>query len=315
MRGQARMITIGFYGAAKDAAMWQRTLAELVPDCQVVDLLSDRGRMCDVALVWAPPPNAFAGLPNLKGIILQGQGVDHMMADETVPRDVPLIRLVDPDMSDALSHWAILNALDFWRNGQHYRDQQQQRKWTPLPQRRSRGGIVGVMGVGAIGAVIASRFAALGFHVRGWARTPRILDGVDIFAGMEGLDAFADGAEIIVSVLPLTLQTTAIMNKDFFGRLAKGAFIINGGRGPQIDDDHLLAALDSGQVGGAALDVFRSEPLPVDHVFWSHPKISVWPHVAAQTNPATAARQVADAINAVMAGKAPANRVDWSRGY
>ena len=144
------MITIGFYGTSKDAAMWQRTLAELVPDCQVVDLLSDRGRMCDVALVWAPPPNAFAGLPNLKGIILQGQGVDHMMADETVPRDVPLIRLVDPDMSDALSHWAILNALDFWRNGQHYRDQQQQRKWTPLPQRRSRGGIVGVMGVGAM---------------------------------------------------------------------------------------------------------------------------------------------------------------------
>ena len=237
------------------------------------------------------------------------------MADETVPRDVPLIRLVDPDMSDALSHWAILNALDFWRNGQHYRDQQQQRKWTPMPQRRSRGGIVGVMGVGAIGAVIASRFAALGFHVRGWARTPRILDGVDIFAGMEGLDAFADGAEIIVSVLPLTPQTTAIMNKDFFGRLAKGAFIINGGRGPQIDDDHLLAALDSGQVGGAALDVFRSEPLPADHVFWSHPKISVWPHVAAQTNPATAARQVANAITAVMAGKAPANRVDWSRGY
>jgi glyoxylate/hydroxypyruvate reductase A len=132
---------------------------------------------------------------------------------------------------------------------------------------------------------------------------------------MEELGAFADGAEIIVSVLPLTPQTTAIMNEDFFSRLAKGAFIINGGRGPQIDDDDLLAALDSGQLGGAALDVFRTEPLPADHIFWSHPKISVWPHVAAQTNPATAARQVADAINALMAGEEPANRVDWGRGY
>jgi glyoxylate/hydroxypyruvate reductase A len=238
-----------------------------------------------------------------------------MMADETAPRDIPLVRLVDPDMSDALSHWAILNALDFWRNGPHYRNQQQQRKWTPLTQRRSSGGIVGVMGVGAIGSVIASRFAALGFQVRGWARTPLSLEGVEIFAGMEELGAFADGAEIIVSVLPLTPQTTAIMNEDFFSRLAKGAFIINGGRGPQIDDDDLLAALDSGQLGGAALDVFRTEPLPADHIFWSHPKISVWPHVAAQTNPATAARQVADAINALMAGEEPANRVDWGRGY
>jgi glyoxylate/hydroxypyruvate reductase A len=315
MWGQESMITIGFYGDAEEAVMWQQSLAKLVPDCEVVDLLSDSGRMCDFALVWAPPPNAFTNLPNLKGIILQGQGVDHMMADETAPRDIPLVRLVDPDMSDALSHWAILNALDFWRNGPHYRNQQQQRKWTPLTQRRSSGGIVGVMGVGAIGSVIASRFAALGFQVRGWARTPRALEGVEIFAGMEGLGAFADGAEIIVSVLPLTPQTTAIMNEDFFGRLAKGAFIINGGRGPQIDDDDLLAALDSGQLGGAALDVFRTEPLPADHVFWSHPKISVWPHVAAQTNPATAARQVAGAITALMAGEEPANRVDWGRGY
>ena len=146
-------------------------------------------------------------------------------------------------------HW-------FWRNGPHYRNQQQQRKWTPLTaaaQWHCRGN-----GCWCYWFSHCQPVCTLGFQVRGWARTPRSLEGVEIFAGMEGLSAFADEAEIIVSVLPLTPQTTAIMNEDFFSRLAKGAFIINGGRGPQIVDDDLLAALDSGQLGGAALDV--SEP-------------------------------------------------------
>jgi len=228
---------------------------------------------------------------------------------------VPLVRLVDPDMSNALSHWAILNALDFWRHGPYYRTQQQQKNWAPRPQRPSTGGIVGVMGVGAIGTVIAQRFAALGFSVRGWARTARSVDDVEMFAGTDGLAAFADGADIIVSVLPLTPETRGVMNKAFFDRLAPGACIINGGRGPQIVDEDLLQALDSGQLGGAALDVFAVEPLPKDHPFWTHPKVTVWPHVAAQTNPETAAAQVAAAITAMMAGDRPANQVDWSRGY
>ena len=309
------MITIGFYGAAKDAAMWQRTLAELVTDCQVVDLLSDRGRMCDVALVWAPPPNAFAGLPNLKGIILQGQGVDHMMADPTTPQDIPLVRLVDPEMAAALSHWAILAALDFWRDGPYYRQQQAQKIWAPKPQRLAQGGVVGVMGVGAIGSVIATRFAGLGFQVKGWARSPRQLASVDVYAGLDRLDEFLQDVQILVSVLPLTRQTRGIMNADLFSKLAPGACVINGGRGPQIVEQDLLAALASGQLGAAVLDVFDSEPLPTTHAFWSHDKIAVWPHVAAQTNPQSAAEQVAAAITAIMAGQTPANQVDWQRGY
>ena len=309
------MIRIGFYGSASDIEMWQTTLDALLPDISILDVTSAAGRECDVALVWAPPPNALSGLPNLKGIIMQGQGVDHMMADATVPRDVPLVRLVDSDMSDALSHWAILNALDLWRDGPQYRAQERQKIWAPHPQRPASGGIVGIMGVGAIGSVIARRFAALGFTARGWARTPRQIKDVEVFTGTDGLARFADGAQIIVSVLPLTPETTGIMNAEFFNRLAPGAFIINGGRGPQIVDADLLAGLDSGQLGGAALDVFAVEPLPADHVFWTHPKVSVWPHVAAQTNPDSAARQVAAAITAMMAGTPPANQVDWSRGY
>lgn len=309
------MIRIGFYGDAADADMWRRQLAPHLAEFEILDLLSDDGQRADVALVWAPPANSLAAMPNLKGIIMQGQGVDHMMADETVPREVPLVRLVDPDMSNALSHWAILNALDFWRDGAHYRASQERREWRGIPQRSMEGATVGVLGVGAIGRVIATRFAALGFQVRGWARSAKSIDGVEVFAGNDGLPDFADGLDVSVCVLPLTAETTGIMNADYFSRLGDGAFVLNGGRGPQIVDADLLAALDSGKIGGAALDVFAIEPLPDDHPYWTHPKVRVWPHVAAQTNPDSAARQVAAAIAAMMAGKEPANRVDWNRGY
>ena len=309
------MIRIGFYGTSGDIADWEASLAGRLPEFEIVELLSEAGADSDVALVWAPPRDAFSRCVALRGIIMQGQGVDHMMRDETVPRDIPLVRLVDPDMANALSHWAILNALDFWRDGAVYRAQQDARIWQHVPQRAATGAKVGILGVGAIGTVIARRFAALGFETRGYARTMKQIDGVEVFAGPDRLDDFASGLDIVVSVLPLTPDTTGIMNAGFFERLADGAFVINGGRGPQVDDDDLLAALESGRIGGAALDVFAVEPLPQDHPYWTHPKVRVWPHVAAQTNATSAADQVANAILAMVEGREPVNRVDWSRGY
>ena len=309
------MIRIGFYGSDADIDLWRAALETRLPPFEIARLLDDAGQQCDVALVWAPPPGALTACANLRGIIMQGQGVDHMMRDETVPRSVPLVRLVDPDMSNALSHWTILCALDFWRDAGHYRAAQADRRWDPSQQRPASGGKVGILGVGAIGSVIARRFAALGFAVRGFARTERHIEGVEMFAGNDQLAAFADGLDIAVSVLPLTPDTTGIINADFLARMSAGAFVINGGRGPQIVDDDLLAALDSGHIGGAALDVFAVEPLPQDHRYWTHRSVLVWPHVAAQTNADTAADQVAAAIISMMDGQVPANMVDWSRGY
>ena len=309
------MITIAFYSAGDSWDDWAQRLAPHLPSIQFVDLMSDNAMQADVALVWAPPACRLAALPHLRGIIMQGQGVDYMMADASVPRHIPLVRLVDPDMSAALSHWAILAALDFWRDGPYYRAQKREKMWAPKPQRPAPGGVVGIMGIGAIGSVIAARFAGLGFQVKGWARTPRQLDQVAVFAGMDELDNFLQDVQILLSVLPLTPETRGIMNADLFAKLAPGACVINGGRGPQIVDDDLLAALESGQVGAAVLDVFQTEPLPGSHPFWSHDQVAVWPHVAAQTNPETAARQVAAAIDAIMVGNVPANQVDWNRGY
>ena len=309
------MIRIAFYSAFDSWQDWAERLSPLLPAIEFVDLMSDDARDADIALVWTPPAGRLAALPNLRGIILQGQGVDHMMADPTTPQNIPLVRLVDPEMAAALSHWAILAALDFWRDGPYYRQQQAQKIWAPKPQRPAQGGVVGVMGVGAIGSVIATRFAALGFQVKGWTRSPRQLASVDVYAGLDRLDEFLQDVQILVSVLPLTPQTRGIMNADLFSKLAPGACVINGGRGPQIVEQDLLAALASGQLGAAVLDVFETEPLPTTHAFWSHDKIAVWPHVAAQTNPQSAAEQVAAAITAIMAGQPPANQVDWQRGY
>ena len=165
-------------------------------------------------------------------------------------------------MSNALSHWAILAALDFWRDAKHYRECEVSANWQPIAQRRAVGAKVGIMGIGAIGGLTAQRFAALGFDVRGWARSLRQIDNVKVFAGDDGLAPFLDGLEILVSVLPLTPATKGIMNNDMFNRLAKGAFIINGGRGPQLVEDDLLDAIDRGQIAGAALDVFTTDHCP-----------------------------------------------------
>ncbi len=308
------MTVIGFYGSAK-LEDWRRKLARHLDDFTMVELTSAEGKLADIALVWAPPVGQLAKMPNLRGIIMQGQGVDYMMADATVPRDVPLVRLVDPDMSNALSHWAILAALDFWRDAPHYRASQSVASWQPILQRPASGITVGIMGVGAIGGLMAQRFAALGFNVRGWARSARQINNVEVFAGKESLSSFLEGLSILVSVLPLTPATKGILNTDLFNQLAKGAYVINGGRGPQLVEADLLDAIERGQISGAALDVFATEPLPANHAFWAHPSIAVWPHVAAQTNPNTAARQVAAAITAIRTKREPDNCVDWQRGY
>ncbi|MGB1044784.1 MAG: NAD(P)-dependent oxidoreductase, partial [Candidatus Puniceispirillaceae bacterium] len=239
------MIRIAFYSAFDSWQGWAERLSPLLPAIEFVDLMSDDARDADIALVWTPPAGRLAALPNLRGIILQGQGVDHMMADSTTPQNIPLVRLVDPEMAAALSHWAILAALDFWRDGPYYRQQQAQKIWAPKPQRPAQGGVVGVMGVGAIGSVIATRFAALGFQVKGWTRSPRQLASVDVYAGLDRLDEFLQDVQILVSVLPLTPQTRGIMNADLFSKLTPGACVINGGRGPQIVEQDLLAALAS----------------------------------------------------------------------
>lgn len=295
---------------------WQSRLTERLGPCQLVPLLDTEALDAEFALVWYPPEGRLAELENLKLIISLGQGVDHLMGDASLPETAAIVRLVDPDMSHALSQWVILNLLDHLRDGQQYRDNARAKKFEALPQRQTKDLPVAVYGMGAIGLVIAQRLAALGFAVSGWSRHPRNFpDSIQPAYGKAGFEKLLSSCQVHICILPLTDETRHLFDAKSFSRMPKGAFFINAGRGLQVVEPDLLVALQTGHLSGACLDVFVEEPLPAEHPFWKVPQITIWPHVAAQTNPDTAADQVAEAIKAVSAGQPPANLVDRTRGY
>ena len=295
---------------------WQMRLAAYLPGCQLVPLADKAADDAEIALVWGPPDGRLAELSQLKLAVSLGQGVDHLMVPGKLPDDIPLIRIVDPDMSHALSQWVILAALDHLRDGPMYREQALQRIFSSHSQRQTRGLPLAVYGMGAIGSMIATRLADIGFQVHGWSRSERPQAGViTMHHGHAGFDKLLSTCQLHVCILPLTDETWHIFGADAFAAMPRGAYFINGGRGAQVDEAALLQAIVSGHIAGATLDVFEHEPLPDNHPFWDESRITIWPHVAAQTNPETAAQQVADAIMAVQAGHVPANLVDRQRGY
>lgn len=295
---------------------WQMRLAAYLPGCQLVPLADKAADDAEIALVWGPPDGRLAELSQLKLAVSLGQGVDHLMVPGKLPDDIPLIRIVDPDMSHALSQWVILAALDHLRDGPMYREQARQRIFSSHSQRQTRGLPLAVYGMGAIGSMIATRLANIGFQVHGWSRSERPQAGViTMHHGHAGFNKLLSTCQLHVCILPLTDETWHIFGADAFAAMPRGAYFINGGRGAQVDEAALLQAIVSGHIAGATLDVFEHEPLPDNHPFWDESRITIWPHVAAQTNPETAAQQVADAIMAVQAGHVPANLVDRQRGY
>lgn len=295
---------------------WQMRLAAYLPGCQLIPLADKAADDAEIALVWCPPDGRLAELSQLKLAVSLGQGVDHLMVPGKLPDDIPLIRIVDPDMSHALSQWVILAALDHLRDGPMYREQACQRIFSSHSQRQTRGLPLAVYGMGAIGSMIATRLADIGFQVHGWSRSERPQAGViTMHHGHAGFDKLLSTCQLHVCILPLTDETWHIFGADAFAAMPRGAYFINGGRGAQVDEAALSQAIVSGHIAGATLDVFEHEPLPDNHPFWDESRITIWPHVAAQTNPETAAQQVADAIMAVQAGHVPANLVDRQRGY
>ena len=269
----------------------------------------------DHALVWHPEPGLLASLPNLKLIVSLGAGVDHILRDPELPPEVPILRLVDPYMTQAMSEYVVLQVLRLHRQDHVYRAQQASAEWREHAQKNAAERPVGILGFGQLGQDAASKLQALGFDVAGWSRTGRAVPGFVTHGGAAGLDALLARSEILVSLLPMTAETEDILDARLFARLPRGAGIISAGRGWHLVEADLLAALDSGQLSAAVLDVFREEPLPPSHPFWRHPRIVVTPHVAAETHPATAAAIIAQAIDDFDAGRPVANLIDRARGY
>jgi len=299
-----------------DVERWQREMRAVLGDFDL-RVYPDIGPPEDIefALVWMPPLGVLARLPNLKAIFSIGAGVSHILRDPEVPKHVPIVRLVyetlTHDMTLHVLHWV----LHFHRNFHVYARDQREIRWKRLtypetPERR-----IGVLGLGEIGGPAAKQIADLGFTVAGWSRQRKDLPGIRCLAGEAELPALLAQSDILVNLLPPTPQTQNLLDAERLALLPKGAFLINVGRGDVLDDAALLAALDSGHLAAAALDVFRTEPLPPDHPFWSHPGIHITPHSAGPTNQRIGPQAIARNIQRMLRGEAPHPVIDPVLGY
>jgi glyoxylate/hydroxypyruvate reductase A len=309
-------MTLLFYSTVDSAARWQSQLHRLSRelDIRMWPEIGDPAEI-DYALVWRPEPGLLAALPNLKLILSLGAGVDHLLGDPRLPRHLPIVRLVDPHMTAAMSEYVVLQVLRLHRRDLDYRAQQQAKEWRELDQKNAADRRVGILGFGELGQDAARKLRALGFDVAGWSRSAKTVAGIETYAGAAGLPPLLARSEILVCLLPLTAETEGILDARTLAQLPRGAALVNAARGAHLVEADLLAALASGHLSGAVLDVFGEEPLPADHPFWHHPRIVVTPHVAAFTNPATAAPVILDNIRRFEEGRPLLNRVDPARGY
>lgn len=305
-----------FRSSVDSAARWRGELTRLTAELDI-RIWPDIGDPAEIeyALVWRPEPGLLASLPNLRLILSLGAGVDHILCDPRLPRGVPIVRLVDPYLSDAMGEYVALQVLRLHRQDLDYSAQQQAGIWRELPQKNACERPVGILGFGEIGQNAARKLAALGFPIAGWGRRQRTVPGFRTYAGPVGLSQLLPESEILVCLLPLTPETEGILSARTFAALPEGAGLVNAGRGGHLVEEDLIPALDRGQLSAAALDVFREEPLPPGHPFWRHPRIVVTPHIAGITNPATAAPIILDTIRRFEAGRPLLNQVDPDQGY
>jgi glyoxylate/hydroxypyruvate reductase A len=249
----------------------------------------------DAAVCWSPPVGLLARMPKLRLIQSVAAGTDHITRDTALP-DVPICRIVDAEMAAGMNAYVAWAVVHGQRHMAGYIESQRRAAWeeSPIvPPGRHR---VGIAGLGVLGQSVAKALTAIGYPVRGWSRSPKtgLPEGVQAFHGDAARAAFLAGCDTLVCLLPLTEDTHGILNADLFAQLPRGARIINVGRGAQLVQDDLLAALESGQIASAVLDAFTEEPLPAQHPFWHHPRITVTPHIATRTGPEAIARQTED---------------------
>lgn len=269
----------------------------------------------DIAIVANPPAGALAGLPRLRLVQSLWAGVEKLLADPTVPPHVPLARMVDPAMNEAMAETALWAVLALQRDFFDYAVQQHEARWRQHAQRAAREVPVAVLGLGQMGRAVAQRLVANGYPVTGWSTTPAAIEGVRSFAGDTELAQAVAGAQVLVNLLPLTPATRGILDARLFAALPRGASVVNLARGAHLVEADLLAALAGGHLRRAVLDVFANEPLPPAHPFWTHPQVGVLPHVAAQTDARSASAVVAANVAALRAGRPLAHLVDRARAY
>ena len=294
--------------------------------CPDIDLRvgADLGRVedVDVAVCWFPPHGRLAQLTNLKLVQSLAAGIDHLVADPALPRHLPLCRVVDTTMAAGMKAYVTWAVVQRQRGMQAYVASSAASEWQEQAFENPRRHRVGVAGLGHLGTACATALATIGYAVRGWSRNAKteLPEGVMAFHGADQLDEFLSGCDTLVCLLPLTPQTRHVLNRDLFTKLNRSSpmgapVLINAGRGGLQNEKDILQCLDDGTLGGVSLDVYATEPLPADSRFWTHPKVVLTPHNAADTDPDEISKYVARQIERFEAGGALENVVDRKRGY
>lgn len=299
-----------------DLAVWQAAFRDAAPE---VTVMHDKGgvalpdlRYC---MTWKPEADLYRRMPDLAALFALGAGIERFLADASIPPQVQIVKMSEPGITQAMEHYVLWQVLNHHRRFWELEAAQREARWIdqtyPAPWERK----VGVLGLGALGEAVAKLLQEFGFDARGWSRSSKTIDGVQCFAGRETLDAFLDGVEILVCLLPLTDETRGILNADLFAKLTPGAGLINVGRGAHLNESDLIPALNAGRLSAASLDVMAAEPLPAGHPFWNHPRIFLTPHLAADVDPVTTARVIARQIARFEAGQPLEHVAERSRGY
>lgn len=295
---------------------WKPHLEALLPG-ETFRVAPDIGDPATIefAIVWKPPEGLLRSCANLKGVLSLGAGVDHILSDPALPPRVPIVRLLDSSLASQMAEYVTLAVLAHHRRARDYASLQRESAWKVLDVPEAAKRRVGIMGLGQLGEAVIARLKPFGFALAGWARHRRTLEGHETFAGPDGLAPFLARTDILVCLLPLTAATKGVLNAQTLALLPKGASVINAARGGHVITGDFLAALDSGHIAEATLDVFEDEPLPPAHPLWSHPRVTITPHVAAITWPAHAAPIIAGTIQRLRAGYPVAGLVDPRVGY
>jgi len=296
-------------------AAWAELFARRMPELPFC-IWPDIGDPRDVRYLaaWQPPDDLAERFPNLEVLFSTGAGTDHFDLS-AIPPALPVVRMVESGIIGGMVEYVSMAVLSIHRDWQTYRSQQREGNWQvhrvyPASSRR-----VGVLGLGVLGRAVLEQLQRFGFSCAGWSRSPQQLDGVECYAGADGLQPFLARTDILVCLLPLTDSTRGILSKPLFDRLPRGATVINVGRGGHLVQQDLLQALDDGQLSCAILDVCEPEPLPLAHPFWTHPKVVLTPHIASMTQPETAVEAVIGNLRRHQQGLPMTGLVDRGRGY